>query len=167
MQHPHPKWDDDPVILERIERVGRLRLRGKTIREIATALDVPPTTVGKDVQRLIILRQRALAKPAAQLAAGQLAGILEVRRAAWETYEANHANARNRVEALNTIIKTYEREAKLTGTDAPTLLESDVTLRAHAALSDAELAQHAAALLGDRPLLALGAASSCEPDGAH
>lgn len=115
----------------RREAVARLRLRGLSVRSIATALASldPPvlnregkpwgkTTIQSDLD---VLRERwreDSSRTIAEHHAEQLAQLREVQREAW------------RDRNLELVLKTHDRIARILGTDAPARVEATVAATA-------------------------------------
>ena len=109
-----PRVREAARIDKRRELVGRLRVRGMTIREIAAQLEVTSEyagishqTVANDIQAIRKQWRAHAAQDIGDHAARQLAELDEVRRAAWKAGD------------YDGVRKALETEAKIIGTNAP------------------------------------------------
>ena len=104
------------IIEQRRTIVARLRLRGLTQREIVSELGkqgqpVSLGTVHSDLKAISQDWRAAAQADLAQLRGRQFAELREVRRAAWLGGQ------------LDTVLKSLQQEAKLTGSDSPTKVD--------------------------------------------
>lgn len=108
---------------ERRENVARLRLQGKTHREIIAALGDNPKTkrpwslgvINKDLQAIHAAWKASAVADIAEHKARVLAELSEVKRAAWEAKD------------LANLLRALQQETRLLGLDEP--IAQDTTIR--------------------------------------
>lgn len=103
------------AILARREQVASLRLRGLTVREIATILQVGVATIDRDLDALKAEWQANAAQDMEVHRAKMLAELEAVKAAGWGE------------KSPETVIKAIALESKLRGTDAPQKISMDVS----------------------------------------
>src|SRR3990167_5410982 len=106
------------AIMRRRENVGRLRLRGLSLREVATALAQMPEpiivtygTVNRDLKVLEAEWRANAARDIGVHIANQLAEIAEARRKCWQ------------LEDMAGLARFIKLEADIRGTNAPSKIE--------------------------------------------
>ena len=116
------QWERSAMVLD-------LYKRGMTMRATAEELNCTESQVGNDIRSYIDELRRMGLQSAAQYRQVQLERIQDSVRAIWPMVLAG------RMEAINTLIKLMEREARLLGLDAPTKVDLTAKIRA---LAEAE-----------------------------
>lgn len=116
---------DKDRIEARREQVASLRLRGKSERQIGVLLGVSAATVCMDLKELKRRWREAADADIAEIRARQIAKCEELQAAGWES------------EDLGIVAKALAQEVKITGTEAPS--KTDINLTTHeAALKELE-----------------------------
>lgn len=121
------RYDEDPEILARLARVAAMMLKGFKAHEIASELDYPLGSAKRDIARVkTIWRKEAREAIKAQKDAALAQYKLAITKA-WERIEALPEFTHR---YLPIIIQAQERIDRLTGANAPEVVEErrDVTL---------------------------------------
>lgn len=123
---------DEAAIEERRSKAWDLRVRGKSYRAIADALDVSTRTAFNDIAA-VLERTKAENNETAEshkaLSLSRLdraLGIVEQALDAEVFDESGNADNELKLKALDRMLKIEERRAKLLGLDAPTKVEAKV-----------------------------------------
>jgi FixJ family two-component response regulator len=120
--------DDMPTtkdILERRAGVAELYFRSYTVRRIATALNVNPSTVQRDIKHILAELQLANLGTLQERLTEAVERLKAVIRAAWADHDQAGPNATNRIGALNVITTAQMEIARLTGLLAPDAVNSN------------------------------------------
>lgn len=137
----------DAVLAMEQEKCLRLRLQGKSIRQIASIVHMPKSTVERRLRCAIAERIDPLAD---QLRAVEVARLDQLLETVWATVKAD-TEAAVKLAAVDRLVKISERRSKLLGLDAPVSADVRVTTQEDAdAALDALIAGAAADLLAER-----------------
>lgn len=123
---------DEAAIEDRRSRAWELRLKGKTVRQIATELQVSVGTAHGDIAAVLERTKeenddRAETHRTISLARLEKAlGVVEQALDAQVFDELGNADNELRLKALDRMLKIEERRSKLLGLDAPTKVEAKV-----------------------------------------
>ena len=104
-------WDSDPVILDRLADVARLRAQGLNRAVIAFKLNTSVRTVAEDYARLIELGGRN----AIEAVEEHLAILDVLKRRAWEMLEETDRRSMNRAALIGELLKIEMSQARLDG----------------------------------------------------
>ena len=140
-------WRNDPAILARLPEVERWDIEGKSAHWIGTQLGVAHTTVLDDLKRITELRREAVSGPEAETRRQRSVAVhRRVQVVAWDTISELPANARNKSELLNTVIRAEVEISKLEGTQAATKAEVQVANAERTPVDPAEVGEYLRAL---------------------
>lgn len=130
--------NSEQVLFMRRARALEMLTNGKTKREIAAALGVSATTIGKDISWMV-----AHEKADAPERVEEVRAIETQRIDAWLSRASallDNADPDIQLKALDRVVKLAERRAKLLGLDAPIKQEIDTTVSGEATPADVRAA---------------------------
>ena len=116
----------EAVMLERQVVFWDMYKQGRSIREIARLNKLSPATVGKDIKSFIGTLREAGLRHVEEHRFVQLERIQSAIQAIWPRVEEG------RTDAIGSLVRLMEREARLLGLDAPTKVDITAKIKAMA-----------------------------------
>jgi hypothetical protein len=173
-----PRNAERAAIAERRARVLKLRIEQVPYAEIARQLGITEAVADSDYRRAVEARRGALDTQREAAVAIEMAKLDAIEQAAWEVLRHEHiviqhgkvvrinrkpvADDAPVLQAIDRLLKTAERRARLRGLDAPVKVEVDDARRAEIAKYAAELA----AWVGNVDVAGAGTAAPGAEEGA-
>ena len=103
-------------LADRRARVAALRLRGRTIMQIADEVDIGTQTVRTDIRAIEAMWREDTVRDTGDMKAQDLSRIEHMIDVCWESIELGNSNA---LWAIDRVQKLLERRAAIAGYDAP------------------------------------------------
>ena len=116
----------EAVVLERQVVFWEMYKEGRSIREIARVNGMSPNTVGKDIKSFISTLREAGLRHVEEYRYVQTERIQSAIEAIWPRV------LEGRTDAIGSLVRLLEREARLLGLDAPTKVDITAKIKAMA-----------------------------------
>ncbi len=147
--HKQTPWRNDPTILQRLQTVEALHLKGHTNVYVAGKLGVDEKTVRNDLKRIQQLWRERVGQDIEQQKERSVAVYRQVQSEAWESLENAKDTSMVKPTYLNAIKNAEDSITKILGLEKPTkiALTDPSGEKEYSGLNDADLLREFTSLL--------------------